>query len=325
MARRPLTLACYDYDRVRPLIDGRVKPQGLDLNIIVSRPRETFQRMLDDQEFEASELSLASYATLISRGDNPFQAIPVALSKIFRHSCIYVRAGAGIERAQDLRGKRVGTTQYGSTAVVYLRGMLSDEFAIKAQDMAWTVGGLEKPTEQPLLALQLPPEVEIEFLGQGETLLGRMEEGRLDALLSIYIPRPFLEGSPRIKRLWPDYKRVEQDYYKNTGIFPVMHTVVVRRDVLERDPWIARELYAAFKAARNMAVDHLYDTDALMLSLPWLLDHIEENWRVFGKDFWSYGLESNRPALTALGRYVHEQSLGPRIVRPEEIFPPGFD
>jgi 4,5-dihydroxyphthalate decarboxylase len=325
MARRPLTLACYHYDRVRPLIDGRVTLPKIDLDILISRPRDTFQRMLDNQEFEASELSLASYAALLSRGDCPFQAIPVALSKIFRHSCVYVRAGSGIERPEDLKDKRVGTTQYGSTAVTYLRGMLSDEFGLAAHDMSWVVGGLEKPTEQPLIPLQLPPEVEIEFLPASETLLSRMEAGRLDALLSIYIPRPFLAGSPAIKRLWPNYKEVEQDYYRRTGIFPVMHTVVVRRDVLARDPWIAAELYTAFKAARDLAVNHLYDTDALMLSLPWLLDHIEENWRVFGKDFWSYGLEPNRPALRALGRYVYDQSLGPRVVAPEEIFPPGYD
>lgn len=324
MARRPLTLACFDYDRVRPLMDGRVQPQGLDLNILTLRPRDTFQRMLDAREFEASELSLASYTALIARGDNPFQAIPVALSKIFRHSCIYVRAGAGIERPEDLKGKRIGTTQYGSTALVYLRGMLSDEYGVQPRDMQWVVGGLEKPTEKPLIPLSIP-DVSIEFLPTGETLLSRMEEGRLDALMSIYIPRPFLEGSPKIKRLFPDYKAVEQAYFKKTGIFPVMHTIVIRRDVLDRDPWIARELYAAYTAARDLAVDHLYDTDALMLSLPWLLDHVEENWRVFGRDFWSYGLEANRPALTALGRYIHEQGLGPRVVAPEEIFPVGFD
>jgi 4,5-dihydroxyphthalate decarboxylase len=325
MAPIKLTLACWDYDRTRPLIDGRIKPEGIELDIKVLRPRQTFQRMLDDREFHVSELSLASYAALTGRGDCPFVAVPVALSKIFRHSCIYVRTDAGISTPADLKGKRVGTTQYSSTALVFIRGMLQHDYGIAPSDLHWFMGGLSAPTEQPLIPLNLPKNVRLDFLPAGKTLEGMFEAGELDALLSIYIPRLFLNGSPRIGRLFPNFKEVEQDYYRRTGIFPIMHTVVLRRDVHEAHPWAARSIYQAFLAAKELAVEVFYDTDALMVSLPWLLDHVEEAWRVFGKDFWSYGLAPNRTTLAAIGRYVHEQGLSPRIVSPDELFAPDVE
>ena len=320
-----LTLACWDYDRTRPLIDGRIRPEGIDLDIKVLRPRQTFQRMLDDREFHVSELSLASYAALKGRGSCPFVAIPVALSKIFRHSCIYVRTDAGIGTPVDLKGKRVGTTQFSATALVFLRGMLQHDYGVAPADMHWFMGGLNTFTEQPLIPLNLLPNVRLDFLPSGATLEGMFSAGELDALLSIYIPSLFLKASPHIARLFPNFKEVEQDYYRRTGIFPIMHTVVVREDVHQANPWAAASLYRAFCAAKDLAIAGLYDTDALQLSLPWLLDHVEEAWRVFGRDFWAYGLEPNRATLAALGRYVHEQGLSPRTVAPEELFAPGVE
>jgi len=307
VANLKLTLACWDYDRTRPLIDGLVKPEGIDLEVKVLRPRQMFPRMLEDKEFHASELSLASYAALLGRGECPFFAIPVAVSKFFRHSCIYVRKDAGIKTPQDLKGKRVGTTQYSSTAVTYMRGMLKDEYGIEAHDMHWFMGGLTAPTERPLIPLDLPAEVKLEFLPDGETLERMMIEKRLDALLSIYIPTLLRDGWPNIGRLFEDFKAAETAYYK--------------KDVMREHPWAARSLYEAFCKARDMAVEGLWDTDALRLALPFLMDHVEENWRVFGKDFWAYGLEANRPALEAVGRYVHEQGFSPRRVSAEEIWP----
>jgi 4,5-dihydroxyphthalate decarboxylase len=323
MANLPLTLACWNYDRSRPLMDGRVKPEGIDLDIKVLRPRVTFPRMLEKQEFDVSEMSLASYVSLKGKGACPFVAIPVALSKIFRHGCIYVRPGAGIETPQDLKGKRVGTTQYGSTGLVFIKGMLAHDHAVEARDIHWIIGGLDAPTQPPLLPLNLPATIKIDFLPEGKTLEPMMAAGELDALFSLYIPDSFLRGAPHIKRLFADHKAVEQDYYRRTKIFPIMHTVVIREDVYRKDPWVAQSLYQAFCAARDIAVEGLYDTDALHLSLPFLIDHVEETWRVFGKDFWSYGLEPNRPTLAAIGAYVHEQHLAPRKVAPEELFAPG--
>jgi 4,5-dihydroxyphthalate decarboxylase len=325
MPNLKLTLACWDYDRTRPLMDGRVRPAGIDLDIKVLRPRQTFQRMLDEEEFHVSELSLASYTALKGRGECRFVAVPVALSKIFRHSCIYVRTDAGIAAPADLKGKRVGTSQYGSTALVFMRGMLQHDYGVAPSDLHWFLGGLNTPTEQPLVSLDLPESVRLDFLKAGETLEGKFAAGELDALLSIYIPSLFRAGSPRIARLFPNFKEVEQDYFRRTQIFPIMHTVVLRRDVHEEHPWAARSLYQAFAAAKDLAIAGLYDSDALRLSLPWLLDHVEEAWRVLGKDFWSYGLEANRPTLSAIGRFVHEQGLSPRTVSPDEMFAPGVE
>ena len=320
MSKLKLTLACWDYDRTRPLIDGCVQAEGIDLDIKVLRPRETFPRMLEDKEFEVSELSLGSYASLIGRGDCPFVALPVALSKIFRHSCIYVRTDAGIRTPQDLRGKRVGTTQLGSTATIFMNGMLRHEYGVTLEDIHWFIGGMTTPTQRPLIPLKLPDKIKVEFLPADRTLEGMLESGDLDALLAIFIPSIFEKGSSRIARLFPNYYEVERDYYRRTGIFPIMHTVVLRDDVYREHPWAARSIYRAFCEARDLAIDGLYDTDALRLSLPWLIDHIEETRRVMGKDFWAYGLEPNRPALKAIGEYVYEQGLSPRIVSPDELF-----
>jgi 4,5-dihydroxyphthalate decarboxylase len=322
MANLKLTLACWDYDRTRPLIDGRVKPEGIDLDIRILRPRQAFRRMLDDQEFHVSELSLASYVTLKGRGDCPFVAIPVALSKIFRHSCIYVRTDAGIRTPQDLKGRRVGTSQYSSTGLVFMRGMLQHEYGVKSEDMHWFMGGLNTFVEPPLIPLNLPPAIRLDFLQAGQTLERMFDAGELDALLSLYIPDSFLNGAPHVARLFPDFKRVEQDYYRRTQIFPIMHTVALRADLHREHPWAARRLYGAFCQARDLAVNGLYDTDALRVALPWLIDHLEETWRTLGKDYWAYGLAPNRPTLAAIGRYVHEQGLSPRPVEPDELFAP---
>jgi 4,5-dihydroxyphthalate decarboxylase len=325
MADLKLTLACWDYDRTRPLIDGRVKPEGIELDIKILRPRQTFQRMLDSQEFQVSELSLASYTALKGRGACPFVAVPVALSKIFRHSCIYVRSGSGIRTPPDLKGKRVGTSQWSSTGLVFMRGMLQHDFGVRAQDMHWFMGGLNSFVEPPLIPLNPPSDIKLDFLSGGQTLEGMFAAGELDALLSLYIPKLFLEGSPSIARLFPNYKDIEQDYFRRTGIFPIMHTVVLREDVHREHPWASKNIYRAFVEARDLAVEGLYDTDALRVALPWLIDHVEETWRVFGRDFWAYGLKPNRATFAAIGRYVHEQGLSPRVVAADELFAPGLE
>src|SRR5258706_5686422 len=236
MANLQLMLGCNDYDRCRALIDGRVKPEGIDLAITLLKPRELFPRVLDHQAFDVAELSLGSYASLVARDASPFVAIPVPLSKFFRHSCIYIRTGAGIERPQDLKGMRVGTTQYGATAIVTIKGMLEDEYGVKPQDLRWFVGGLNAPTEAPLIPFDLPADVDLEFLGSGRTLEGMLQRAELDALFSIYLSKLFLEGSSRIARLFPNFRQVEQDYFRRTRIFPIMLTLVIRKNVYRDSP-----------------------------------------------------------------------------------------
>lgn len=318
MSKLRLSCALWDYDRTRPLIDSRVAPEGIDLDIQIVRPGKTFQRMLETGEFDVCEMSLSTFAILKARRESPFVGLPVPLSKIFRHSCIYVRTGAGISVPADLRGKRVGTPQYSATGIVFLRSLLQDEYGIAPEEMHWFTGGLNKPGEKPRLPLSMP--VPHQSLNETQTLEQMFAAGELDALFANQIPSLFLNGSPGIARLFPNYRDLEKDYFRRTGIFPIMHIVVVRNDVFRANPWVIKSLYAAFCAARDMAVEGLYDSDALRLSLPFLLDHVEEAKAVFGKDFWPYGIDANRPTWDALCRYVHEQGLAPRRLTADELF-----
>lgn len=322
MSKLHLTCALWDYDRTRPLMDGRVAPEGIDLDIQVVRPGKTFQRMLETGEFDVCEMSLSAFAILKARGESPFVGLPVPLSKIFRHSCIYVRNGAGISGPADLKGRRVGTPQYSATGIVFLRGMLKDEYGVTPEDMHWFTGGLNKPGEKPRLPLNL--RVPHESIGETQTLEQMFEAGELDVLFANQIPSLFLNSSPSITRLFPNYRELEKDYFRRTGIFPIMHIVVIRNDVFAKAPWIAASLYRAFSAARNLAVECLYDSDALHLSLPFLLDHVEEARQVFGPDFWPYGIEPNRPTWDALCRYVYDQGLAPRPLTADELFLSGL-
>lgn len=316
----PITLkmACWDYDRTRPLIDGRVTSEDIVLDVSVMRPREAFTRMLEGEEFDVAEVSLANYARLKAEGDTRFVGIPVALSKMFRHSCIYVRAGSGLETPARLRGRRVGVSQIDSTGIVFIKGMLQHDYGILPSDMTWVVGGLDKPMAAPK---RLPDRHgAIECLENDRTLAEEFAAGRIDVLLSNHMPSSFTAGSPDIYRLFPDFKAVERDYFKRTGIFPVMHVVALRSDVHQRHPQVAKHLYDAFSRARDLAVDGLYDTDALRLTLPWLIEHIEEATAVFGKAWWSYGLEPNYAAWQAICSYQVEQGITENALKPEDLF-----
>ncbi len=317
----PLTLACWDYDRTRPLIDGRVKAEGIALDISLMRPQQAFQAMLRN-EFHVAEMSLANYTAMKARGACPFVGIPVMLSKMFRHSCIYVRSDAGIRSPADLKGKRAGTAQFTSTGVVFAKGMLDHDHDVTQRDMSWWIGGLHAPVPPSAQPPAPPPGVQMQHLPADRTLEDMFKEGQIDVLFSNHFPALWDQRWPGIARLFPDFKATEQDYFRRTRIFPIMHVVVIREDVHHEHPSAAKSLYRAFCEARDLAANGLYDTDALRLSLPWLIDHIEETRGVLGADFFAYGIEPNRPALTAIGQYLHEQGLVPRVVAPEELFVP---
>lgn len=319
MSRLNLSLACWDYDRTRPLIDGRVKPHGIDLTVKVMRPREAFERMLATGEFDVSEMSFANYVSLKGKGDCPLVAIPVMLSKMFRHNCIYVRADSGIRGFKDLAGRRVGTMRYTSTALVFTRGLLLDEQGLRAKDLQWFIGGINKPMKSSRPE-NVPDNMACTILSETQTLDAMLLAGEIDAIFTQDMPDSFLRGDGRIRRLFSDPKPVEKDYFARTGIFPIMHIVVIRKDIFDAHPWVATVLFDAFSRAKSEALSQLYDTDALHLSLPFLTDHYEETVRCFGADFFSYGLESNRLTISALCRYVFEQGLSPRLVSPDELF-----
>jgi len=316
MAKLRLTLACGNYDRTRALIDGTIEAEGIDLNYIPMRPAETFWRMLNNEEFDASEMSLSSYTILRSQGDTRFIALPVFPSRTFRQSCVYVHSRARIRKPQDLRGKRMGAGDYQMTAAVWVRGFLQHDYGVTPEELCWVVGAPVR------YGVSIPARVRIEEIGPGQSLDEMLERGEIDALIGVTLPRPFLAGSRHVRRLIPNYRRVEEDYYRRTRIFPIMHTLVLKSKLFETEPWVALSLYKAFVQAKHLNDRNLYDTDALKVSLPWLIDEIEASRRIFGKDIWAYSVDGSRPTLEALVQYLHEQGLTQRKMTVEELFVP---
>jgi len=289
-----LTLACWNYDRTRALLEERVQPDGIDLNYLSLPVEETFFRMLRHKEFDVAEMSLSSYVMSLFHPDRPFIAIPVFPSRFFRHSCIYVHAGSAIKEPKDLIGKRVGTPEYQMTAAVWIRGILSDEYGVPVKSVVYLTGGEEEPGRSEKLPLELPPDIRVERIGPEQTLSSMLARGDIDALYTARMPSTFRSGDGTVKRLFEDFATVERDYFRRTGIFPIMHTVVVRRDVYERDRWVAQSLYKALCAAQQETYADLSQTAALKTMLPWLAAHVEETRRDMGEDFWPYGIERNR-------------------------------
>ena len=307
-----LTLACGHYDRTQALIDGRVKIEGVDeLTYLALRPGETFWRMLNHEEFDASEMSLSSYTILRSEGDERFVAIPVFPSRVFRHDALYLRADSPIREPRELKGKRIGVGDYQMTAAVWTRGFLQHEYGVRPSDVTWVVG-------RPIRAIRQPQEVRLEALGGAATLEELLERGEINALMSVMIPRGL--GSS-VKRLFPNFREVELAYYRKTKIFPIMHTLVLRRAVYEAHPWLAVNLYRAFLRARDIALRHMYDTDALTVTLPWIIDAMEQAREVA----WDYSIEGSRPTLEALVQYLDEQELTRRRMSVAELFAPNVD
>lgn len=322
MAKLRLTLGCWNYDRTRALMDGRIQPDGIDLIYLNMPVEETFFRMLRHHEFDAAEMSLSSYAMSLFKEPKPFIAIPVFPSRFFRHSCIYINAQSGIREPKDLVGKRVGNPEYQMTAPVWIRGILADEYQVPVTGVTYCTGGEEEPGRPEKLKLDLPPEFRIERIGPTQTLSAMLASGEIDALYTARMPSTFHTGGGRVKRLFEDYVAVEKEYYRRTRIFPIMHTVVIRRDVYEKYPWVAQSLYKAFCAAHQETYKDLYETAALKAMLPWLTAHVEEARREMGPDFWSYGFENNRETLSTFLRYSHEQGLSKQRLQPEQLFAP---
>ena len=320
MAKLRLSLACWDYDRTRALVDGRVAVDGVELIYHALPVEETFFRMLRYREFDAAELSLSSYLLSTFR-DDPFVAIPVYPSRYFRHSCIFVSGKSGIREPKDLIGKRVGVPEYQLTANVWIRGLLADEYGVPVEGVTYLTGGEETPGRIEKVALQLPPSIRVEPIGPDQTLSAMLASGEIDAL---YAPRkPSTYGTAGIRRLFEDYVPLEREYYQRTGIFPIMHVIAIRREVYEANRWLATALFKAFKASQALAYDDLRVTAALKTMLPWAVAEDERTRSLMGDDFWSYGFTpANERVLEAFARYHHEQGLSPRKREPRELFAP---
>jgi len=320
MTKLRLALACWDYDRTRALIDGAVVPDGIDLVFLAQPVEDTFFRMMRFREFDASEMSLSSYVASLNQENPAFIAIPAFPSRFFRHSCIFVSAKSGIGRPEELKGRRIGVPEYQMTAPVWIRGILSDDYGVKVTDVEHFSGGEEEPGRKEKLKLNLPPSISLKAIPHDKTLSRMLADGELDALVTARAPSTFHKEPDKVRRLFPEYVEMEKQYYRRTRIFPIMHTVVIRRDVYAAHPWVAQSLYKAFAAAKAKAREMYEQTAALPAMLPWSVAHVEEAKREMGDDWWPYGLEANRHVLDTFLRYHHEQGLSKRRFTPEELF-----
>ena len=322
MARLGLSLACWNYDRVRALVDGRVKVEGVDLTMLSLPVEETFFRMLRHREFDAAEMSLSSYCVSLMRDDPAFIAIPVFPSRFFRHSCIFVSTRGRVRRPADLAGARVGVPEYQMTAPVWIRGVLQDDHGVDPSAPTYFTGGEEEPGREEKLRLDLPERFKVQPIGPAQTLSAMLAEGEIDALYTARTPSTFYSRPDAVRRLFPDAEAVERAYFRRTRIFPIMHVIALRRDVHAAHPWVAQALMKAFTAAKQIAYDELTVTASLATMLPWQTAAVEQAVAEMGADWWPYGLDANREVLEAFLRYHHEQGLSVRRLTLEELFAP---
>lgn len=322
MSRLNLSMACWGYDRVQALIDGGVQIDGVDLTFMPLDVEETFFRALRHREFDIAELSLSSYSITLCRDDPPFVAIPVFPSRFFRHSCIFVSTKSGIEKPGDLVGKRIGVPEYQMTAPVWIRGVLHDEYGIDPASVTYRTGGEEEPGRVEKLQLNLPERFTLDPIGPAKTLSRMLADGEIDALYTARAPSTFYSEPGKVRRLFPDFVPVEKDYFRKTGIFPIMHVIAIRRDVYERHRWVAQALCKAFAEAQRRAYEDLLVSASLKTMLPWQIAAVEETIATLGKDWWPYGVERNRKTLETFARYHNEQGLSPRRLTVEEMFAP---
>ena len=318
----PLTVACWDYDRTRALIDGRVPIEGCDATFFPLPVEETFFRALRHAEFDVAELSLSSYLMLLDRGDSPYIAIPAFVSRAFRHSAIYIRTDRGIRAPADLKGRVVGVPEYQVTAAVWARGILEDEHGVSPADLRWRTGGIEQPGRHEKVAMTLPPEIEATAIPTDETLGQWFVDGKLDAIVAPRAPSCFIEKRPHIGRLFPDFRAAERAYFAKTGIFPIMHVVGIRRRLVAEHPWLAASLFKAFVQAKRACLPELAEIAALKIMLPWLAAEYEETIAAMGADFWPYGVAGSEKTLAAILRYHHAQGLSSRRREIAELFVP---
>jgi len=318
MSSLALTLAIGDYDRTGALKTGAVRPQGVDLNILTLSPEEIFYRMGRFLEFDACEFSLSTYTIRRGRGE-PMIAIPVFPSQMFRHSSIFIGDKAGIREPKDLRGKRVGVPKYHMTAAVWIRGLLEDEYGVAPKDIRWFEGGEGAKVKE--VDVTLPPDVRLEHVPDGRNLGDMVAAGELDAFIGARRPAAHGKG---VSRLFPDFRTAERAYYERTRIFPIMHTVVLKEELVRQYPWLPRSLYDAFTEAKRLAYERLHFTAALLTSLPWQVAEAKETRALMGDDPFAYGLARNRKTVETLAGYSFRQNLAPRRLTIEEMFVPSM-
>ena len=322
MAMLKISLASERYDRVQAIFDGRVRIEGCELTTAVPlRAEEAFHRAFNGADFDVTEISASSYMMTLSRGEAAYVAVPVFLSKMFRHSAIYIRTDRGIRTPQNLVGKKIGMPEYQMTACLWTRGILEDEYGVRPRDIAWFTGGQEEPGRRERARLDVDKSVSITPIGPHQTLSTMLDAGELDGIISARAPSCYRKN-PKVLRLFEDFRDVEAQYFRKTGIFPIMHLLAIRRSLLDANPWLAVSVYKAFIAAKEIALHELLDAGINFVTLPWVYDEVRAAEKLLSADYWSYGLEPNRAAIEAMTRYSYTQGLSQRHLTAEELFHP---
>jgi 4,5-dihydroxyphthalate decarboxylase len=321
MSKLPLTIAVSRYDHVNDLLTGAVPVEGVDLNVLDLPLHDIFFRSIHFNDFDIAELSFAKYVSMISQGDDRFVALPVFPSRVPRHSAIYVRRDGPVKTPADLAGRRVGVPEWAQTAGVYARGLLTHEFGLDLASVEWFQAGEDQAGRREKVQLKLPPGVALRAVAD-KSLGDMLVEGELDAILAAQPPRHYLDGHRNIARMFEDFLDIEFRYVERTGIIPIMHTVAVRREILDRHPWAAANLFAAFEKAKDRSVERALYGGMTYFPILWGFEHARRSRKLFGEHYWPYGVEANRRTLEAFLRYGHEQGVCHRLLRVEELFPP---
>jgi 4,5-dihydroxyphthalate decarboxylase len=315
-----LSLAVCGYDRTRAIFDGRAPIEGCAVTAVALEPEESFHRAFKFQEFDVTEISMSSYLMTLSRAEAHYIAIPAFVSRLFRHSSIYIRTDRGIKTPADLKGKTVGVPEYQMTANVWVRGMLEEEYGVRPRDIRWRRGGLEEPGREERARIKLPDEIDYAAVPADRTLSDMLEKGELDGVIGARAPSCFLRGAPNVGRLFPDYPAVEEAYYRKTKLFPIMHAIGIRRSLVEKYPWLPVSVYKAFLKAKALCMHELGQIGHLATTLPWPVYEYDHARKIMGEDYWPYGAHANKHALETLARYSFEQGLSRRKVPLEEMF-----
>lgn len=321
MNNLPMTLAVSDYDHVRDLVSGAVPIEGLNVNFQSFSIQEIFHRFTTFREWDASEMSMGMYVSLLSQGDDSLTAIPVFTSRVFRLSSFYINRGGTVQTPEDLRGKRIGYPEWAHTAGIYSRAWLMHDIGIPLNEIEWVQSGVNAGGRAEHVNLALPDDVRrtpVTDKSLDEMLLS----GEIDCLMSSLPPKSFYDGHPDVVRLLPDFEAVETAHYERTGIFPIMHTIAIKRELTERYPWIAANLFSAFEAAKNRSVHRLRDVTISRFPNPWSFAGAERASNLFGRDIWPYGIEPNRKTLEPFLEFCHEQGIAHRPMAVEELFAP---
>lgn len=321
MAKLNLSVAVRDYDRTRPLSDGLVQIDGVDPVFMALDPEEIFFRAFRSAEFDICELSLSSFTVKTARGDSPYVGLPAFVSRAFRHTSIYVRTDR-IKKPADLKGKKIGVPEYQLTANVWARAILEDDHGVRPSDIHWIRGGLEEAGRPEKIAITLPKDVRLDDAPVGRTLSGMLEAGEIDGFIGPRTPSCFARGHPNVGWLFADPVTAAKDYYRRTGIFPIMHIVGVRRELAEAHRWLPGAVFKAFERAKTIALEKLADTSSTKVTLPFVEERLMEARALMGADFWSYGVAPNRKTLETFLRHHNAQGLSPRLVKIEEMFHP---